>query len=170
MKKYLILKNCRNYRIGKITIPRILEERVHNGISPTTEIDISGEDQKLRFFDSETGQIFRQYPLCLGKKETPTKEGTFIVAEKWKNPHYKKDGEYHFGKRNGLGGRLIILADHYTNEKIACSIHGIKNFRQGFHTEGCIRLPYKEMRELFDMCDLGTLVYIHHTRNSGKSF
>ncbi len=92
------------------------------------------------------GKIYKTYPVAIGKMVTPTKRGTYRIINKAMNP----GGPY--GAR-WMG--LDVPGGGY-------GIHGTNNpssIGQSV-SHGCIRMYNKDVIELFQLVNVGTIVKI----------
>lgn len=90
------------------------------------------------------GSIIKEYPIAIGKPETPTPQGVFTIINKQLNP----GGPY--------GTRWLGLS------KKGYGIHGTNNPSSigTAASNGCIRMFNSDIEELFDITNTGTVVRI----------
>ncbi len=90
------------------------------------------------------GNIIKEYPVAIGKPETPTPQGVFTVINKQLDP----GGPY--------GTRWLGLS------KKGYGIHGTNNPASigTAASNGCIRMFNQDIEELFDITNTGTVVRI----------
>ncbi len=110
-------------------------------------------------------KMVKTYPVGLGKKSWPTPVGTFQIGEKRKDPTWyipkslqKKHGQKTVppGPDNPLGKYWLGLGAS------GCGLHG-SNIIWSIGrpvTHGCIRLYPKDIKELYNLIDIGTSVEI----------
>ena len=94
----------------------------------------------------KNGKVIQTYPIAVGKSETPTPKGSFTIAEKTKNPGGA------FGVR-WMG--LSVPGGHY-------GIHGTNqpdSIGQAA-SKGCIRMNNADVKKLYSMVQVGTVVEI----------
>lgn len=115
-----------------------------SAFSSSYSITINVANHTLTLY--KDGQIYRVYPVAVGKAKTPTPKGTFKIINKAINP----GGSY--GARwlglNASGGGYGI---HGTNNPSSIG----KNI-----SNGCIRLHNKDVIELSNLVPVGTTVKI----------
>src|SRR5690606_20692559 len=93
------------------------------------------------------GEVFKQYPVAVGKPATPTPPGEWRVTNKSTN------WGGGFGTRwNGLNVPWGIYGIHGTNQP-----HAIGRHVSG----GCIRMFNRDVEELYDIIPIGTPVTIY---------
>lgn len=113
---------------------------------------------------SMNGQFFKRYPVGIGKHDK-TPEGTFVVAEKQKEPVWWPAGrEIPFGHpENILGTRWMSLrATGTTPDVRGYGIHGTWEPESIGKAEsaGCIRMKNSDVEELYVYITIGTPVTI----------
>lgn len=112
--------------------------------SDTYFITINVNKRTLTLY--KNGQVYKVYPVAVGKASTPTPKGTFKIKNKAVNP----DGP--FGIRwlglTAPGGSYGI---HGTNNPSSIG----KNV-----SNGCIRMFNKDVLELFNLVPIGSAVNI----------
>jgi hypothetical protein len=113
-----------------------------NGSDITIEIDPLAH----RLTVLVCGLPYKTYRIALGKPETPTPAGEFVVINKYKN----------WG--SGFGTRWIGL-------NVPWGIYGIHGTNQphsiGTHaSHGCVRMHNRHVEELFEWVEIGTKVII----------
>lgn len=94
----------------------------------------------------KNGKLIQTYPIAVGKSETPTPKGSFTIVEKSKNPGGA------FGVR-WMG--LSVPGGHY-------GIHGTNqpdSIGQAT-SKGCIRMNNADVKKLYSMVQVGTVVEI----------
>ncbi len=103
-------------------------------------------DSKLFLIKNKTGKIVKVYPIASGKPKTPSPIGTWKIVDKavW-------------GK--GFGTRWMALnvpwgkyGIHGTNKPLTIG---------GAYSLGCIRMLNKDVENLYDLVNIGTLVVIY---------
>jgi len=115
-----------------------------------TRIEVNRKTKKLMFYLQ--GQLYKTYPVAVGKPETPTPLGEFTIYEKNPRPH------------PGLGTRWMA----FTYERHG--IHGTFNpWTIGTEaTAGCIRMYNEDVEEIFFLAPLGTPVIIYEKEEGVK--
>lgn len=122
------------YKDGKcILINKIPKHKI--------EIDTS----KLTLTLYKYGEVFKTYPVAVGKPSSPTPKGTFKIV----NKHPNMWGPY--------GAKWMGLS------KPRYGIHGTDNPSSiGTRASaGCIRMYNKDVIELYGIVDIGTIVKIY---------
>lgn len=125
--------------------------------TPTVdEIVVSLDDFQL--LAKNNGEIVRAYPIATGMDTGPTPRGTFVVANKLKNPWYTPDDKPAEapGPDNPLGTRWIGI------NKPSYGIHGTRDPGSiGTRaSEGCVRMFNSHVEELYERVEVGTTVTI----------
>ncbi|MBS4023610.1 MAG: L,D-transpeptidase family protein [Dethiobacter sp.] len=107
-----------------------------------TKIEVNRATKTLTLY--QQGQLFKTYPIAIGKAETPTPLGQFSVYEKNPKPH------------PGLGTRWMA----FTYQRHG--IHGTFNpWTIGTAaTAGCVRMYNEDVEEIFPLTPMGTPVII----------
>lgn len=158
-----------------MTIPSqwIIPEYIKNGIL------INLAELRLYFFDEKNARVMT-YPVGIGDRKFPTPEGDFkisvkIVRPTWTVPPSLRDKHEIWivppGPDNPLGEYWMGLGDS------EYGIHGT-NFPWSIGrlaTQGCIRLYPEDIRQLFDLVEIGTRVKIIYepikiSKKEGKVF
>ncbi len=103
------------------------------------------DKKQLQVLNKFDGEIIKTYPIATGKPNSPTPLGTFKIVEK------AKWGE-------GFGTRWMGLDVPWGNY----GIHGTnKPGSIGSNlSAGCVRMRNRDVEDLFDMVEIGTLVNI----------
>jgi murein L,D-transpeptidase YafK len=113
------------------------------------------------------GSMYKKYKIALGKKKLPkekegdrrTPEGYYIITDKNPNSNYSMNLGINYPNKQD-----ILLKRTGGDIKI----HGIKNgfgFLGKLHrifnwTNGCIAVTNKEMKELYNLIDVNTIINI----------
>ena len=130
-----------------------------------TKIVIVRDKIRLHLYEGEI--LLKTYIVAVGNAAMgkPTPAGHFKVVNKVKDPVTV----WRSGKvippndpRNSLGARWIGLASYVTGRYRGCGIHGT-NVASSIGkqiTVGSIRMHNNDIRELFDLVDLGSEVVI----------
>ena len=116
-------------------------------------IVISLSDRKLMLFEGE--RVLRVYDVAVGKRSTPSPQGTFAIINRVPNPTWYGPGTVVApGKSNPLGSRWMGLSAK------GYGIHGTNVPTSIGHaaSHGCIRMRKQDLEELFDMVTVGTIV------------
>ncbi|MGL4372975.1 MAG: L,D-transpeptidase [Turicibacter sp.] len=111
-------------------------------INPIFQIKIDLSNRSLTVF--KDGKWLREYPIAIGKKQTPTPTGTFKIINKAENPGGP------FGAK-WLGINSPGIGIHGTNNPSSIG-RAVSN--------GCIRLYIHDIIELYNLIDIGTEVII----------
>lgn len=106
------------------------------------------------------GMLFKEYPVCVGKKSTPTPVGIYRVINKVVNPHWiNKKVVVPPGPQNPLGIRWIGITR-------SIGIHG-NNKPESIGTyasAGCIRMYNRDVEEVYSLVSLNTPVSVKYER------
>jgi hypothetical protein len=106
------------------------------------------------------GIEWARFPIAVGKPETPTPEGYFVIVNKLKNPTWypAKRKPVPPGPNNPLGKYWLGLS------KKGYGIHGNNNPSSiGYPvSNGCIRLRNQDVKALFSVLPKGTPVLIRY--------
>lgn len=104
--------------------------------------------------------LLKEYPVCVGKKSTPTPEGEYRVIYKTVDPYWINNGVVVSpGPQNPLGVRWIGITK-------TIGIHG-NNRPESIGTyasAGCIRMYNRDVEELYSLVSLNTPVAIKYDR------
>lgn len=106
------------------------------------------------------GELYKEYPVCVGKPSTPTPQGEYRVVYKTVNPYWiNKEVVVPPGPENPLGDRWIGITK-------GLGIHGNNNPKSiGNHeSAGCIRMYNRDVEELYNMVPVNTPVSIKYDR------
>jgi hypothetical protein len=144
MKKFIFL-------LGLLLAVLLYPESNHVSAEPrspsvekNTYIEIDPLKNRLTLFVNDSP--YKNYPIALGKRETPTPVGDLIIINKHKN----------WG--GGFGTRWIGLSVSWGTY----GIHGTNKpssiGRDASH--GCIRMLNRDVEELYELVDVGTRVTI----------
>ncbi len=111
---------------------------------PQLTIQIDPIRNRLKLFAD--GTLYKNYPIALGKPETPTPIGDFSVINKYKN----------WG--SGFGTRWIGLNVPWGTY----GIHGTNkpHLIGGDVSHGCVRMRNRDVEELYELIRIGTKVSI----------
>ncbi len=121
---------------------------------PDHLILINVATNQLSYF--ENGNYVRTFPVSTGKKATPTPEGKFMIANKYKNKKYHRKKIEGGAWNNPLGTRWMGLdykeyGIHGTNKE-----HSVGTYE----SNGCIRMNDRNIQWLYDRVPLHTRVII----------
>lgn len=110
------------------------------------------------------GQVYRKYPVALGKNSSPTPDHKFTIVNKVVDPYWGGMGGRYTPIRGGapnnpLGKRWLGLS---TEKYSGYGIHGNSApFSIGkYISHGCIRMINDDVKELFDYIPVKTDVWI----------
>lgn len=112
----------------------------------------------------KNGEIYKKYPVALGKHSSPTPDHKFTIINKIVDPYWGGMGGKYTPVRGGapnnpLGRRWLGLS---TDRYKGYGIHGNSDpFSIGkFISAGCIRMINEDVEELFEYIPIGTEVWI----------
>lgn len=117
------------------------------------QIVISIPDRKLALI--ENGKVVKIYPVAVGRRATPSPEGTFYIANRVKNPTYYRPGVViPPGRSNPVGTRWMGLS------VAGYGIHGTDEPRSigRAASHGCIRMRNRDAEDLFARVRVGDVV------------
>ena len=123
--------------------------------APQREIIVSLEDRKLALV--ENGEVKKIYTVSVGKKSTPSPEGTFTIQRRVANPTYHHDGQtIPPGPNNPVGTRWMGLS------KPGYGIHGTNEPRSigKAASHGCIRMARTDLEEFYKLVAVGDTVHL----------
>ena len=131
---------------------------VVNGVNFNILLDLS--DRRLSLRDGD--KVIRTYPVCVGKKETPTPTGNFKVTDKMIDPTWYST--------TSTGAKGVIppgdprneLSTRWIGFKPAYGFHGTI-FPESIgkaESHGCVRLFKEDAEELYEFVVSGTPVKI----------
>lgn len=114
--------------------------------SPTGRVSIVIDREKQRLYVYEDGRFFAEYPVAVGKSETPTPVGEWKITSKSS------------GWGGGFGTRWLGL-------NVPWGIYGIHGTNKPWSigqraSAGCIRMHNKHVEEIFPWIPLGTPVKV----------
>lgn len=155
--------------IGDLTTKALVEEsKVIIDIVPSEIMEkewfvIINKTKKILTVYKE-GEIYKKYPVALGKASTPTPDHKFTIINKIKNPYWGGMGGKFKPVKGGdpdnpLGKRWLGLS---TEKYKGYGIHGNSQpFSIGkYISAGCIRMINEDVNELFEYLPLKTEVWI----------
>jgi len=132
----------------------------------------TGTEDKLAFLKYK-GLIVKQYPIAVGKSETPTPIGIFEVIQKLIDPTWYSPDESEpippNDPRNQLGTRWLGFENSETMGR-GFGIHGTiepESIGQA-QSNGCIRMHNEDVEELFDLLLMGSEIKITKQLQPGK--
>ena len=100
----------------------------------------------------EDGQVLKTYPIAVGKKSTPSPNGSFRIASRVVKPTWYQPGKaVGPGPANPLGTRWMGLGFK------GYGIHGTNMPNSIGHaaSHGCIRMRNQDVEELFELVQVG---------------
>ncbi|MCR2043300.1 L,D-transpeptidase family protein [Anaerosalibacter massiliensis] len=109
------------------------------------------------------GEVYKKYPVALGRASTPTPDYQCKIINKFKNPYWGGMGKYTpipgGAPNNPLGKRWLGLS---TEKHSGYGIHGnISPYSiGGYVSNGCIRMINEDVEELYKYLPLKTQVWI----------
>jgi lipoprotein-anchoring transpeptidase ErfK/SrfK len=101
------------------------------------------ESRELFLFCDE--ELFKVYPVAIGKTSTPTPKGDFTVVSKIERPFQEA-----YGSR-WIGLSAPNIGIHGTNDPSSIGTHA---------SNGCIRMWNENIEELFTFVQIGMKVFI----------
>jgi LysM repeat protein len=115
-----------------------------------TRIEINRKMKKMIFY--RQGQLYKTYPIAIGKPETPTPLGEYHIYEKNPRPH------------PSLGTRWLA----FTYQRHG--IHGTFNpwTINTAATAGCVRMYNEDVEEIYPLTPIGTPVIIYDREEAVK--
>lgn len=126
----------------------------------TRLIVISIPDRQLALL--EDGELVKVYPIAVGAKHSPSREGEYTVINHSVNPTYRhKDKTIEPGKDNPLGTRWMGLSLK------GYGIHGtnVQSSVGKAVSHGCFRMKKKDVEELYELVQVGDAVSVRGTRD-----
>jgi L,D-transpeptidase ErfK/SrfK len=129
--------------------------------APTRRLIVSIPDRKIVLM--EDGRVLKIYPIAVGKKSTPSPDGTFHIASRVVKPTWYKPGQtVGPGPANPLGTRWMGLGYK------GYGIHGtnMPNSIGKAASHGCIRMRNHDVEELFELVRVGDSVDLLTQRNA----
>jgi hypothetical protein len=155
--------------IGELTEEALIKENKHIiDIIPQEAKDkewfiVVNKTKKILTVYHE-GEVYKKYPVALGKSSTPTPDYKFTIINKIKNPYWGgMGGKFKSVKggapNNPLGKRWLGLS---TDKYKGYGIHGNSQpFSIGkYISAGCIRMINEDIDELFEYIPINTEVWI----------
>ncbi|MBU5440163.1 L,D-transpeptidase [Tissierella sp. MSJ-40] len=163
---------------NNLTVNGILEESTNEALNETNKVIVDilpkevmeekwfiviNQDKKILTVYSN-GEIYKKYPVALGKSSTPTPNYKFTIINKAKNPYWGgMGGKFKPVKggapNNPLGKRWLGLS---TEKHTGYGIHGNSSpFSIGkYISNGCIRMINEDVEELFEYMPTKTKVWV----------
>ena len=117
---------------------------------PTRRLIVNIPARKIALV--EDGRVLKMYSVAVGKKSTPSPNGTFHIASHVVNPTYAHDGKVvRPGPGNPVGTRWMSLGYK------GYGVHGTNHPESIGHaaSHGCIRLRNQDVQELFELVHVG---------------
>jgi lipoprotein-anchoring transpeptidase ErfK/SrfK len=117
---------------------------------PTRRLIVNIPARKIALV--EDGRVLKMYSVAVGKKSTPSPNGTFHIASHVVNPTYTHDGKVvRPGPGNPVGTRWMSLGYK------GYGVHGTNHPESIGHaaSHGCIRLRNHDVEELFELVHVG---------------
>ena len=128
-------------------------------VSPSITVNLPS--RTIELFAGNT--LVKEYPVAIGKPETPTPLGNYTIVDKEVNPAWyppdQKGKIVPSGPENPLGYRWLGIWNNY-------GIHGTNAPWSigAVISNGCIRMYEEDVEELFDKVGYGTPVRITYDR------
>lgn len=155
-----------NFNDMKKIASLILSLSFCTGVLATSEVVVSLQDQHLYLL--EEGAVVADYPVVVGKPETPTPTGKFTITSITKKPTWTVPESIMKGPRppkakvippgpdNPLGAYFLRLNNS------SYGIHGTTapKLVPGSVSAGCIRMKNRDVSALASMVSTGTKVHI----------
>jgi L,D-transpeptidase ErfK/SrfK len=120
---------------------------------PARRLVVSIPDRKIVLF--EDGHVVKIYRVAVGKRETPSPNGTFQIMSRVEDPTWYQPGKtVEPGPGNPLGTRWMGLGFK------GYGIHGTNVPRSigKAASHGCIRMRNRDVEELFELVEIGNPV------------
>lgn len=120
------------------------------------------------------GTAVKEYPVGVGKSLTPTPLGKFKIVRRiynpaWINP-YRQSSVVAPGESNPIGQYWLGFAMNNKSQEYGFHATNDLNSVGKASTHGCIRLYPDDMRELFNLVKIGTLVHVIYNPIEVKEF
>lgn len=117
---------------------------------PARRLIVNIPDRKIVLM--EGGQVIKAYPVAVGKRSTPSPNGSFHIASRVVKPTWYQPGKMVGpGPANPLGTRWMGLGFK------GYGIHGtnMPNSIGQAASHGCIRMRNHDVEELFELVQVG---------------
>ena len=138
----------------------VAADTARTAVAPVTRrVVVSIPDRKLALIEND--RIVRVYQVAVGAPVSPSPVGTFSIVNRVSNPTYYKTGKVVGpGSANPVGTRWIGLSAK------GYGIHGTDAPASiGFaKSHGCIRLPNRDIEQLFERVRAGDVVELYAER------
>ena len=137
-------------RMMAILMAATTEMFAADGAAPTRRLIVNLAARKIVLV--EDGQVVKMYRVAVGKRSTPSPEGTFHIATHVLNPTYYHDGKIiPPGPGNPVGTRWMGLGFK------GYGIHGTNHPESIGHaaSHGCIRMKNQDVQQLFHLVQVG---------------
>ncbi|MBI3590993.1 MAG: L,D-transpeptidase [Candidatus Melainabacteria bacterium] len=119
-------------------------------------------------------QAVKEYPVGVGKSLTPTPLGKFKIVRRiynpaWVNP-YRQSKVIAPGETNPIGQYWLGFAMNKKSQEYGFHATADLNSVGQASTHGCIRMNPSDMKELFNLVKIGTIVHVIYNPVEVKEF
>lgn len=141
-------------------------------LNGTYEIVLNIPAKKVVLYND--GLAVKEYPVGVGKSLTPTPLGRFKIVRKihnpaWINP-YRQSTVVPPGERNPIGKYWLGFAMNKKSQEYGFHATSDLSSVGQASTHGCIRMYPDDVKELFGLVKLGTLVHVIYNPVEVKEF
>ena len=128
--------------------------------------------RKLTLYNNS--QAVKEYPVGVGKALTPTPLGRFKIVRRihnpaWVNP-YRQSKVIAPGETNPIGQYWLGFAMNKKSQEYGFHATSDLNSVGKASTHGCIRMNPSDMKELFNLVKVGTIVHVIYNPVEVKEF
>ena len=141
-------------------------------LSDNSELVLNIAAKKLVLYTN--GEATKEYPVGVGTSVTPTPLGDFKIVRRiynpaWVNP-YRQSKVIAPGEKNPIGQYWLGFAMNKKSQEYGFHATSDLNSIGKASTHGCIRLHPDDIKELFSLVKIGTLVHVIYNPIEVKEF
>ena len=141
-------------------------------LSDNYELVLNIAAKKLVLYTN--GEATKEYPVGVGTSVTPTPLGDFKIVRRiynpaWVNP-YRQSKVIAPGEKNPIGQYWLGFAMNKKSQEYGFHATSDLNSIGKASTHGCIRLHPDDIKELFSLVKIGTLVHVIYNPIEVKEF
>ncbi len=141
-------------------------------LSENYELVLNVPAKKLLLY--RDNEAVKEYPVAVGKSLTPTPLGKFKIVRRiynpaWVNP-YRQSKVVAPGQTNPIGQYWLGFAINKKSQEFGFHATSDLSSIGKASTHGCIRLYPEDMKELFNLVKISTLVYVIYNPVEVKEF
>lgn len=159
--RFILKRNTNNSKLYSIpSTPSIENNTPQETIAKEIHLVVKLEEKRVYVYQGDS--LIKSYPVAIGKIGYETPQGSFNIFSKEVDPvfkNYKTGKIIPPGRSNPLGSRWIGV---WTDGKIQIGFHGTNRPSSigKAVSHGCIRMHDRDVMELYEKVQLGTIVKI----------